>query len=99
RRDAEIEPARVPQTEPGAPDRLKVYGLDPPAISIDFQLQNGTKHSLKLGDKDFTGLSVSAILDGAKDVALLPQAPLTSTVTNVEGLRNHSVLRFTAEDI
>lgn len=91
--------AHVVQTEPGAPDRLKVYGLDPPALSIDFQFQNGAKHSLKLGDKDFTGVSVYAILDGAKDVALLPQTLLTSAVTNVEGLRSHSVLHFTAGDV
>jgi Domain of unknown function (DUF4340) len=94
-----IATARVAQTEPGAPDRLKVYGLDPPALSIDFQLQNGAKHSLKLGDKDFTGVSVYAILDGAKDVALLPQTLLTSTVTNVDGFRSHSVLHFTAGDV
>jgi len=94
-----IATARVAQTEPGAPDRTKVYGLDPPAVSIDFQLQNGSKHSLKLGDKDFTGVSVYAVLDGAKDVALLPQTLLTSTVTNVDGLRSHSVLHFTAGDI
>lgn len=94
-----IATARVTQTEPGAPDRLKVYGLDPPALSIDFQLQNGSKHSLKLGDKDFTGVSVYAILDGAKDVALLPQTLLTSTVTSVESLRSHSILHVTAGDV
>ena len=94
-----IATARVAQTEPGAPDRMKVYGLDPPAVSIDFQLQNGSKHSLKLGDKDFTGVSVYAVLDGAKDVALLPQTLLTSTVTNVDGLRSRSVLHIIAGDI
>lgn len=94
-----IATARVAQTEPGAPDRMKVYGLDPPAVSIDFQLQNGSKHSLKLGDKDFTGVSVYAVLDGAKDVALLPQTLLTSTVTNVEGLRSRSVLHIIAGEI
>jgi hypothetical protein len=94
-----IATAHVAQTEPGAPDRLKVYGLDPPALSIDFQLQNGSKHSLKLGDKDFTGVSVYAILDGAKDVALVPQSLLTSATTNVEGLRSHSVLHINAGDV
>jgi len=94
-----IATARVAQTEPGAPDRLKAYGLDPPALSIDFQLQNGAKHSLKLGNKDFTGVSVYAILDGAKDVALLPQTLLASTSTSVDGLRSHSVLHITAGDI
>jgi hypothetical protein len=94
-----IATAHVAQTEPEAPDRLKAYGLDPPALSIDFQLQNGSKHSLKLGDKDFTGVSVYAILDGGKDIALLPQTLLTSAVTNVEGLRSHSVLHMNAGDV
>jgi len=87
--------ARVSQTEPGTPDRLKVFGLDPPAVELDFQLQNGSKHSLKLGGKDFTGISVYAILDGGKDVALVPQTLLTSTAVNVEELRDHAVLHFT----
>jgi hypothetical protein len=94
-----IATARVAQTEPGAPDRLKVYGLDPPALSIDFQLQNGSKHGLQLGDKDFTGVSVYAILDGAKDVALVPQSLLASVTTNVEGLRSHSLLHIGAGDV
>lgn len=94
-----IATPHVAQTEPGAPDRLKAYGLDPPAVSIDFQLQDGSKHSLRLGDKDFTGASVYAILDAAKDVALLPQTLLTSVTTDVEGLRSHSVLHITAGDV
>jgi uncharacterized protein DUF4340 len=94
-----IAVAHVAETEPGSPDRLKVYGLDPPALSIDFQLQNGSKHSLRLGNKDFTGVSVYGIVDGAKDVALLPQTLLTSATTTVEGLRSHSVLHFNAGDV
>jgi hypothetical protein len=94
-----IASARIAQTEPGAPDRLKVYGLDPPAVSVDFQLQNGAKHSLKLGGPDFTGVSVYTILDGAKDVALLPQSLLTSATINVEELRSHSVLHINAGDV
>jgi hypothetical protein len=76
-----------------------VYGLDPPALSIDFQLQNGSKHGLTLGDKDLTGVSVDAILDGAKDVALVPLSLLTSVTTNVEGLRSHSLLHISAGDV
>ena len=94
-----IATAHTSQTEPGAPDRLKAYGLDPPGVSIEFQLQNGSKHSLKLGDKDFTGVSVYAILDSAKDVALLPQTLLTSAITDVQELRSHSVLHFVAADV
>jgi hypothetical protein len=94
-----IATAHVAETEPGSPDRLKVYGLDPAALSIDFELQNGTKHSLRLGNKDFTGVSVYAIVDGARDVALLPQTLLTSATTTAEGLRSHSVLHFSSGDV
>src|SRR5450432_4266679 len=52
-----IAGARVAGTEPGAPDRLKAYGLDLPAVGIDFQLKNGTKHSVQIGKKDFVGAS------------------------------------------
>jgi hypothetical protein len=91
-----ISGARVSQTVPGTPDRLKVYGLDPPAGAIEFQLQNGSKHSVKLGGKDFIGISVYAILDGAKDVSLVPQTLLTTTTVTAEGLRDHNVLHFSS---
>jgi hypothetical protein len=60
-----LSSARIAQNEPGTPDRLKVFGLDPPAVLIGFQLPNGAKHTLALGNKDFTGISVYAIVDGA----------------------------------
>jgi Domain of unknown function (DUF4340) len=91
-----IAAARVSQTVPGTPDRLKVYGLDPPAADVELQLQNGSKHSLKLGGKDFIGNSVYAILDGAKDVSLVPQTLLTTTTVTAEGLRDHAVLHFSS---
>jgi hypothetical protein len=50
--------ARISQTEPGAPDRLKAYGLAPPHVSLEFQLKSGAKHTVLLGDKDFAGVSV-----------------------------------------
>ena len=34
-----ITTARIAQSEPGTPDRLKAYGLDPAQISLEFQLQ------------------------------------------------------------
>jgi hypothetical protein len=94
-----ISAARVSQTVPGTPDRMKAYGLDPPAADIAFQLHNGSKHSLKLGGKDFIGISVYAILDGAKDVALVPQTLLTTTTVTAEGFRDHAVLHFSSGEI
>jgi Domain of unknown function (DUF4340) len=95
----QLASARVAQTEPGTPDRLKVFGLDPPAVVLDFQMKNGKKHSLRLGKKDFTGVSVYAIVDGAKDVALLPESLLVSADKPLQDLRDHSVLHFATPDV
>jgi hypothetical protein len=90
---------RVAQSEPGTPDRLKVFGLDAPDVALDFQMKNGAKHSLRLGKKDFTGVSVYAIVDNAKDVALLPESLLVSADKPLQDLRDHSVLHFVADDV
>jgi Domain of unknown function (DUF4340) len=94
-----LSSARIAQTEPGTPDRLKVFGLDPPAVSIEFQLQNGAKHTLALGNKDFTGISVYAIVDAAKDAALLPESLLVSTSKNLQDLRDKNVLHIVSGDV
>lgn len=95
----QLASARVAQTEPGTPDRLKVFGLDTPDVVLDFQMKNGAKHSLRLGKKDFTGVSVYAIVDSAKDVVLLPESLLVSADKPLQDLRDHSVLHFVAPDI
>ena len=94
----QLASVRVAQTEPGTPDRLKVFGLDTPALTLDFQMQNGAKHTLRLGKKDFTGVSVYAIVDNAKDVALLPESLLVSADKPLQDLRDHSVLHSATGD-
>jgi hypothetical protein len=94
----QLASARVAQTEPGTPDRLKVFGLDPPDVVLDFQMKSGAKHSLRLGKKDFTGVSVYAIVDNAKDVVLLPESLLVGADKPLQDLRDHSVLHLTAND-
>jgi hypothetical protein len=91
--------ARIEQTEPGAPDRLKVYGLDPADVVLDFQVKNGAKHSVRLGKKDFTGSSVYAVLDQGKDVALVPESLLVSSDKPLQVLRDHSVLHIDTSDV
>jgi len=95
----QLASARVAQTEPGTPDRLKVFGLDPPDVVLDFEMKSGTKHSLRLGKKDFTGVSVYAIVDNAKDVVLLPESLLVSADKPLQDLRDHSVLHLSAADV
>jgi hypothetical protein len=95
----QLASVRVAQTEPGTPDRLKVFGLDTPDLVLDFQVKNGAKHTLRLGKKDFTGVSVYAVVDNAKDVALLPESLLVSADKPLQNLRDHSVLHFVAPDV
>jgi len=91
--------ARISQTEPGTPDRLKAYGLDPPGLSIEFQLQNGAKHSVLLGNPDITGSSAYSLVDNAKSVALLPDSLRSNAGKSLTDLRNKRALRFDTADI
>jgi hypothetical protein len=91
--------ARIAQTEPGGADRRKVYGLDPPSASLEFQLQNGSKHTLLIGNNDFTGTSVYTIIDGGPNVALLPQTLSTSASKPLEDLRDRTVLYVDAASV
>jgi Domain of unknown function (DUF4340) len=95
----QLASARVTQTEPGTPDRLKAFGLDTPAVALDFRMKDGAKHTLRLGKKDFTGVSVYAIVDSAKDVALLPESLLVSADKPLQDLRDHAVLHFVTADV
>jgi hypothetical protein len=90
----QLASADVSGTELGAPDRLKAYGLDPPQASLDFQLANGSTHTLLVGNKTFGGDSVYAIIDGARQVSLLPQLLGTSAAKNLDALRDCTVLHF-----
>ncbi len=90
--------SRIESNQPGTPDRLKAYGLDPPAISVEFKLQNGTQHTLKIGNKDFTNTYVYGLIDG-KDAALVPSALRTQTDLSVDFLRDHNVLHFAESNV
>jgi hypothetical protein len=95
----QIASARISQTEPGTADRLKAYDLDPAQISLEVQMRNGAKHTILMGDKDFTGSSVYAIVDGGKSVALLPDLLLTSADKPVDDLRDRAVLHLNSGQV
>jgi len=86
--------ADIFETEPGTPDRLKAFGLDPPRASLEFQLSSGAMHTVLIGNKTFTGDSVYAIIDGAQQVSLLPVLLSTSAAKNLDTLRDRSILHF-----
>jgi len=95
----EIVGASISQTEPGTPERRKAYGLDPPQGSIEFALQSGAKHTLALGNKDFTDSDVYAVIDGGSNVALLPGVLASRPAMSVQELRDRRVLRLEASDV
>ncbi len=95
----EIAGARVAQTEPGSPDRRKAYGLDPPQGSLEFELPGGAKHTVVLGNRDFTGTSVYALIDGGPNVSLVPAALSASAALPVENLRDKRVGGIEAAEI
>ncbi|MGH9572425.1 MAG: DUF4340 domain-containing protein [Candidatus Acidiferrales bacterium] len=80
------------QSEPGTPDRLKAYGLDPGSIAIDFTTKKGVKHTVLLGNKDFTGDDIYAVVDSQAKVALLPNSLLTSADKTAADLRDKAIL-------
>jgi hypothetical protein len=83
---------RVTQTEPGGADRLKAYGLDAPQTTVELQVKGGAKHTLLIGDKDFTGDSVYTLIDGGPQVSLLPAALGATAAKSLDDLRNRNVL-------
>lgn len=88
--------AKIAQSEPNTPDRKKAFGLDSPTVSLEFQLQDGSKHSIQLGNKDFTGSSAYGIIDGGKTVSLLPASLVTASDKSLDELRDHAVLHISA---
>ncbi len=91
--------ARISRTLPAAPDRMQAFGLEQPAVQIDFKGKDGKQHTLALGEKDFSGQSVYGIVDGAKDVSLLPGSLLTIADKQLDDLRDRSVLDVESSDL
>jgi hypothetical protein len=89
-----LSSARIAQSEPGTPDRLNAYGLEPAHVSLEFQLKNGTKHTVLMGDKDFSATNVYSVIDGGKTVSLLPFSLETAADKSVADLRDRSVLHI-----
>jgi hypothetical protein len=95
----QIAGARVAQTEPGSEDRRKAYGLDPAQLSIDFRLAGGARHSILLGNQDFTNEYAYAVVDGGQSVSLLPQLLSSSAGKSLDDMRDRAVLHLAPEDI
>jgi uncharacterized protein DUF4340 len=93
----QLATARIAETEPGTADRRQAFGLDPPQTRIDFQLANGAKHFVLLGNPDFTQEFVYAVVDQSQSVSLLSQLLSTSAGRNLDGMRDRSVLHLSTD--
>lgn len=95
----ELAEARVDQTESGAPDRRKAYGLNPPQQSITFELKSGAKHTIDVGNKDFSGTDVYTVIDGGQSVSLLPAVLSTDAAKSLDDMRDRAVLHIDTSDV
>ena len=77
---------------PADPQRMKEYGLEPPAATVEFRLKSGQTHKLELGAKDFSGTDVYARQEGAKDLVMLPDTLLSEASKPLLDLRDRAVL-------
>ncbi|MHB8487025.1 MAG: DUF4340 domain-containing protein [Candidatus Acidiferrales bacterium] len=80
-------------------DSLSKYGLSQPAVTIDFQQKSGMEHTIRLGDKDFSGNVVYALIDASKNVDLLPVSLLDETDKPLSQLRDRSLLELNGSEI
>lgn len=95
----QIAESRPTGTEPITPDHRKAFGLEPPAASLEFTAKGGQKHTLLLGDKDFSGNDVYAIVDDQPKVSLMPLSLLTTADKPLNGLRDMNVTHADSADI
>ncbi len=97
---------RAARVSAGKPDRTgsarSTKGIWPGYIRTSrsiFSSRMARSTICKLGKKDFTGVSVYALVDNAKDVALLPESLLVSADKPLQDLRDHAVLHITSTEV
>jgi hypothetical protein len=80
-------------------DALSKYGLADPAVRIDFREANGASHEIRMGDKDFTNSAVYALIDGSKQVDMLPTSLLDEAEKPVSQLRDRSLVDLNGSEV
>lgn len=95
----QLAESRPTATESVTSDRRRAFGLDPPAAAIEFRTKSGQSHTLLLGDKDFSGSDVYAIVDNQPTVSLMPLSLLTTAEEPLQQLRDMNVLHLDSADV
>jgi hypothetical protein len=91
--------AKVERTIAPSPEEMKSFGLVEPAVIIDLKLKSGDSRLVKLGTKDFSGLSVYSQIGQSNDVSLIPASVLTDSDKSLNDLRDKAVLGLSQFDI
>jgi Domain of unknown function (DUF4340) len=95
---SELSFVTVDRTFPATPDSLNSFGLKDPAVTVDFTLNNGASHQLRLGSKDFSASSVYALIDDGKQISLMPDSIYASTDKSPDDFRDHSLTAVSTSD-
>jgi hypothetical protein len=80
-------------------DNLSNYGLADPAVKLDFQGKNGSPHDIQLGNRDFSNDAVYALIDGSKQVDLVPTSLLDDANKPVLDLRDRSIMDLNGAEV
>jgi len=91
--------AKIERSLSSTPEEIKTFGLEEPAVTVEIKLKNGETQTLKLGAKDFSGLSTYAQIGDSKEVALVPASVLTNSDKSLNDLRDKSILGASQFDI
>lgn len=91
---AKIERSLSPSAE-----EIRSFGLEEPSVTVEIKLKSGDTQTLKLGAKDFSGLSAYAQIGDSKDVALVPASVLTNADKSLDDLRDKAILGVSQFDI
>ncbi|HWP42676.1 MAG TPA: DUF4340 domain-containing protein [Blastocatellia bacterium] len=87
-----ITSSRIERNITASAEEKASYGLGEPPVVLEIKLKSGEQHTVRLGNKDFSGLSVYAEIDGSGNVALLPSSLLTNADRSLDDLRDRSVV-------
>ncbi len=91
--------AKIERNLSPSADEIKSFGLEEPAVTLEIKLKSGETQTLKLGAKDFSGLSAYAQIGDSKDVALVPASVLTNSDKSLNDLRDKAILGASQFDI
>lgn len=94
-----VADSKIERTITASDEDKKSYGLAEPAVTLQIKLAAGEEHTIKLGIKDFSGLSAYAQFDQQNEVALVGSSLLTSADKSLDDLRDKSVIGASQFDI